>query len=91
LEDETARSGIRPARGELDDKLRRQIPLPILVGEKVIGLAVVIAARTNAEIIIGPEGDSTAIFVPCVAGDALKRRGSAHPYIPSNELHGAAL
>jgi hypothetical protein len=54
-------------------------------------LAVVIAARTNAEIIIGPEGDSTAIFVPYVAGNALKRLGSAYRYIPSNELHGAAL
>jgi hypothetical protein len=41
LEDEVARSGIRPARGEINDKLRRQTPLPILVREKVIGVAVV--------------------------------------------------
>jgi hypothetical protein len=84
---EIARSSIRPARGEINDKLRRQTPLPILVRKKETGAAVVIAARTNAEIIVGPEGDSAAIFVPWVAGNALKRRGSAYRYIPSNELH----
>jgi hypothetical protein len=56
-----------------------------------MGVAVVSAARTNAEIIVGPEGDSAAIFVPYVIRNALKLKRSIYRYIPSNEFHRAAL